>query len=379
METFKKILGVVGFAVGGAVIGFGIVSLSGDAVRNFLGGDAGVVAIIIAFVIILAVIYLAALFHIIAHEAGHLLGGRLGGYEFVFFRVGSFTLVKKDGKLVRKSYNIGGTGGQCIMAPPPPKGEDFKFPFMVYFLAGGTVNILLGGGFLVAGLFTGGIASAVFMSFAIVGVAVGLLNLIPMKFGGIPNDGYNAVVCAGRMKTRRAMWIQLTFVAEVTRGVRPHELPEEWGLDIGEITDALVGFLPSLRHAWLMESGEFEAANEYAKEVLQTPGKMLPLHQNSLRCEMLFHELTHENRREEVERMYTKEVKELFTLLAGHLATLRVQYALAVLYDKDDEKARKLLEKFNKACDSHPLEGEVPGERAWIELVKPNNLKEEIK
>jgi len=48
----------------------------------------------------------AVFFHIILHEAGHLVGGLLSGYKFISFRVGSFALVRRDGKFVRKSYRV---------------------------------------------------------------------------------------------------------------------------------------------------------------------------------------------------------------------------------------------------------------------------------
>ena len=62
---------------------------------------------------------LAMFLHSVVHETGHLVFGLLTGYKFVSFRIGSIMLIKESGKLRLKLYNIVGTGGQCLMMPPP--------------------------------------------------------------------------------------------------------------------------------------------------------------------------------------------------------------------------------------------------------------------
>ena len=71
---------------------------------------------------------------IILHEAGHLLGGLATGYAFVSFRVGSWMLLKRDGRLHLGRYTLPGTGGQCLMAPPTWKEDGF--PALLYNLSG---------------------------------------------------------------------------------------------------------------------------------------------------------------------------------------------------------------------------------------------------
>ena len=62
--------------------------------------------------------YVTMLLHTVIHEGGHMVFGLLTGYRFLSFRVLSFTIVKKDGKLIRKKLKVPGTLGQCLMYPP---------------------------------------------------------------------------------------------------------------------------------------------------------------------------------------------------------------------------------------------------------------------
>ena len=61
----------------------------------------------------LVFLYLAWFLHIVIHESGHLIGGLLSGYTFSSFRIGSFMLLKGNGKLVSKRLKIAGTGGSA--------------------------------------------------------------------------------------------------------------------------------------------------------------------------------------------------------------------------------------------------------------------------
>ena len=89
----------------------------------------------------LVFLYLAWFIHIVIHESGHLIGGLLSGYTFSSFRIGSFMLLKENGKLVSKRLKIAGTGGQCLMAPP--EMVDGKFPVVLYNMGGSVMNLLV--------------------------------------------------------------------------------------------------------------------------------------------------------------------------------------------------------------------------------------------
>ena len=77
---------------------------------------------------------------LILHEAGHLVCGLATGYGFVSFRIGSWMLIRRDGKLRWCRFSLPGTGGQCLLSPPPWREEGF--PVFAYNLGGPSVNLI---------------------------------------------------------------------------------------------------------------------------------------------------------------------------------------------------------------------------------------------
>ena len=321
--------------------------------------------------LILTVSWIVSFFlHIFIHEVGHLIGGLISGYKLVSFRLGSFTLARQDGKLRWKRYSLGDTGGQCLMSPPEVANEEeYKFPFMLYNLGGSFANFDSAIIALIIAVFTTGYISMIFASFGVMGIACGLINIIPMKLGGIANDGLNALNFRESADIRRAIWIQLKYAEMVTQGIRAREIPEDWVTDIETPIDPITGFLPCLRFDYLCDRGEYEQAREYAEEILRNPGKMMVLHRNELRCSILFFELVGECNKGTVERMYTKKLQKHMKLYKTLPSTMRVKYAYEKYYKRDDEKAKKALAAFEKACLQSPFPGAMISEREMIDTI----------
>lgn len=76
----------------------------------------------------------------ILHEAGHLVFGLASGYRFVSFRIGSLMWQKDGGKLRFCRFQLAGTGGQCLMAPPDLTNG--KMPCKLYNLGGALMNLI---------------------------------------------------------------------------------------------------------------------------------------------------------------------------------------------------------------------------------------------
>ena len=97
---------------------------------------------LITSLVVLYIGFLLSYFlQIVVHEAGHLVFGRLTGYQYSSFRIGSFMWVKLDGKIRLKRYSMSGTGGQCLMAPP--EMVDGKIPYVLYNFGGAIANIVV--------------------------------------------------------------------------------------------------------------------------------------------------------------------------------------------------------------------------------------------
>ena len=73
---------------------------------------------VLGIVWLLLAVLLAVVLNIAIHEGGHLVAGLLTGYKFVSYRFFNWTLIRKDGRLRWRNFELAGTAGQCLLAPP---------------------------------------------------------------------------------------------------------------------------------------------------------------------------------------------------------------------------------------------------------------------
>ena len=183
----------------------------------------------------LALAALAYFLQVTVHEGGHLVCGLLTGYRPLSFRIGRVLLVKLDGRWRVRSLHIPGTGGQCLMSPPAQE----RPPYRLYHLGGGLANLLLAALALPLCLGTQLFPLRVFWgALAVFGLWMAAANLIPMKSGGIGNDGYNAQNLGKDPLAQRCLSAQLWMNASLLEGYSLADMPEEWfalpqGADLG--------------------------------------------------------------------------------------------------------------------------------------------------
>lgn len=126
--------------------------------------------------------------------------------------------------------------------------------------------------------------------FGLTDVILILMNGVPMKLGGIGNDGYNMLNLRHNMLSKRALVIQLRSNALIQEGMRPKDMPAdwfEWKTDI-DYTNPLEVSIP-LMHAsreidrmdWESAYREFDALNQHRAEIM-------PLYGNEIACELAF-------------------------------------------------------------------------------------------
>jgi len=97
--------------------------------------------------------------------------------------------------------------------------------------------------------------------------------------------------------------------------------------------------------------------------------KMLGIQKNEFLCELLFLELIGECRKEEVDRLYTRELKKYIEATSSYVTRQRLLYAYAKLFLNDDAEAAKARKKYEETCLSYPFEGEIAGNNELIDLV----------
>jgi preprotein translocase subunit SecA len=350
----------------GAAIG-AVIGLFADFSGGGASPDGGTsLPAVLADVLVFAAAFYAGIFiHIIIHETGHLIAGKMSGYKFSSFRVLNAIFMKKDGKIIRKKFNLPGYAGQCLMIPPAP--SDGKYPFVLYNMGGGLMNLIASGLFLAlyAALSELPFSAQVLLPIVAAGVLLGLINIIPFK----GNDGYNISLLLKNESARRAfrsMMLTLDFIA---KGGRSKDMPEEWYEWPEDFNNPIAVVSAATRCGVLMDRHDFEGARELYAKLLNEADEIAELQKNVIRCELLFLEIIGQCREEEIKRLYTDELKKYMKSGAFQISKQRTLYAYAKLAEADGAKAAKELEKFNKGCLSYPYEGDLESERELIKII----------
>lgn len=374
----KSLTGFVLPALAGMALGFAAAYLGFEV----FGGFKDVLLLLAALVVSFFV-------HMVLHEGGHLVCGLLSGYKFVSFRAGNMIWVKQGDRIVLKRFNIPGTGGQCLLDPPNPD-ESGRYPNVLYNLGGGLSNLLWSFLALAAlGLFAEGVmARSVLVAFALAGIYLGITNLVPLKAGGIANDGYNLRAFLRNPESGRALWLQLRInKLEQTDGLRLCEIPEEYfhvskddrqtqetgpgsaaEVEPDGGADPLKDAIELMYFQRLLDQKRFDEAASYG-EKLAKKRDLLPIYRNILEVERLFLELIGPCRAEAVERMYTKPLQKYLKMVKGYPSTHRVLCAYGTRFAHDDAMAEREQKAFEKVIKSYPTPGEIRTERELMEVL----------
>ncbi len=332
--------------------------------------NRGIQLLSIAGLIIL--VYVAMFIQIIIHEAGHLVFGLISGYRFTSFRILSFMWLKEDGRLRFKRFNLAGTGGQCLMAPPDMK--DGKIPVLLYNFGGSIMNIIsavifFGVSFLFA---SRSIPRIAFLVLAVIGLAYAIMNGLPLKLGAVNNDGRNALDMMHNDEAMRAFWIQMKANEMTSEGVRLKDMPAEWfevpsdeSMKNGII--ATVGVFACNR---LMDEHRFEEADELMKRLLSMETGMAGLYRGLLKLDRMYIELIGDNQPGVVEYFRTNDTLRIAKQMKNYPSILRAQYAYALLRYGDRVAAEDALSRFETVAKKYPYPSDIEAERELIEIAR---------
>ncbi len=312
--------------------------------------------------------------HVIFHEGGHLLAGLMTGYRFVSYRIGSFMWEKqKDGSIRLCRFSLAGTGGQCLMAPP--EYNEGKFPYLLYNLGGGLMNILLA---VIAGLLlllpVGQYMTIFLWSMIFVGVVTGLTNLIPLK--KLNNDGSNIVEIGKSPAARKAFWLQMRVNEETAKGVRMKDMPEEWFERQEENRkNVMVTSVDVMASSRLMDKMELEAAEEKMKDLLKE-NCLATVYKGILTFELSSMEMLKGEPGLYTEKTEEQAQKQFMKAMKNFPSILRWQYIKAKLLDKDEQAAQKAREAFEKIEKHYPHPCELVSEKQLMQLAdeKANSI-----
>ena len=338
---------------------------------NFFGTLVkGPAAFLLMFAEAMIIMYIASFVQTIIHESGHLIFGLITGYKFVSFRIGHFMFIKEKSRLKIKLYNVVGTAGQCLMMPPQ---WNEKIPYRLYNLGGCIMNAATAL-FALAAYFAAGAEGffALCMAMlAVMGLSMALTNGIPMRVGGISNDGMNAALLGKKENTLRAFWLQLYVNGLIAKGERYRNMPREWfRLPEGEeLSDPICCAMGVMLYNFCFDMHEFDEAEQTINYMLNAPG-LLDVEKNELLCELLFLRVLRGAPKEEIDSLLTPKLNKYIKATASYVSRRRLAYAYQLLYLKNYSTAQKCLEVFERTAATYPYSAETENEREIIEIVK---------
>lgn len=338
-KTLENIFTVVAFLAAAFFIGFASGQIVNYA-KEYIVIEIENINNIFWFAVVFLSIYLVVMIQTIIHEAGHMIGGLITGYRFLFYRIGSTTIVKTDNGFKIRKLRVPGTGGQCIMVPPEMKDGDY--PVLIYHLGGGLLNILLS---LVAIVIIktysiNPVATGYLEIFAIVGIYIGIVNLVPLKI--INNDGANIFNLKNDLEERIALHRILNDEEDL---INDKEV-EETSKNIDEV-DLSKTFIQGLFTNKLEDrfyKMEFKEAKSSGEKLL-VKAKMNMIYEFMVKTTVSIMYLIEGNREKANEFLKDKSLKKyLKNKDVLHVEILN--YARErILEGRDGEKIRKRIEK----------------------------------
>ena len=364
----------------GAAVGLGIAMLGDKSI------DPG--NVFLKVTIIVTAIILAAYLQIILHEAGHLVCGLMSGYQFVSFRIGSLTIIRQNGKLKIKRFKLAGTGGQCLLSPPKGVPLD-EVPTALYNAGGVLMNILTATIALVL-LLTCKDTMPQWLTYflagtVVVGYAFALINGIPMKVGGIANDGYNMLHLGKNKQSVKGFSVQLLANEMIQNGIRPAMMPMELfnlGGDI-DYSDPLQSNVELMRISRILDSGDITSAHEQLKELVWQHGhEILPMLASEARIELAFTSLATGDKELAQEILGDKKLMAYIKAHSGVMSSKqRLLMAKALILDNDREAAQAIYDKVVAKRDSYLMQGEVACDIDLMKLLldRENNDQNQAK
>lgn len=316
--------------------------------------DTSLLESFFGFVAVMAFILVAVLLHVIIHEAGHLVFGLLSGYRFVSFRIFSLTLVKKNGRFSLKKYNVPGSSGQCLLATKLENST--KTPTFIYNIGGGLMNIIASAAFACVAIFAFDteLGFKVCAMFVGGGIVFALSNILPMRFGAIANDGYNALMLMRSPAANRAFSLQLSVNAAQTDGKSLSDMPSEWfefpsDVELSNIHVAALGYICAQR---MLYAEQISEAKEAFTHLLDT-ANLLPIYEGLIRADIAYCLAVSGGSAKDIKDTLTEPAVKLMKSMRTHPSVIRADYAIAKFFG-EEKRAATLARRLAAVGKTYP-------------------------
>ncbi len=321
----------------------------------------------LVLVTLLVFLFAALYAQLILHEAGHLVCGLASGYRFSSFRIGSLMLFKDGDRLKLKTLSIAGTGGQCLMLPP--QSDDGRIPFTLYLLGGVLMNFVTSAIFALLYVVTPGssILSLLLGTLALSGLAVGLMNAIPLHLAMMDNDGYTVRLLKKDPQAVLAFCQMMQVHGQIAAGLRLKEMPEAWFQTpaSADTSNTLIATIEVYRCNRLLDEENFAEAAESIRALFASSAAIAGVHRGLLVCDLAYCALM-ADRPDEAAALLDEQQLAFMKSMKRFPNVLRAQYALAILREQDAAQAAKIQTTFDRMAKRYPYASDIASERALM-------------
>ena len=350
-------LATVILIVCGGVLGV----LIGMQVKNETSEKSGLFAFL--HLLLLAISFYL---QIILHEGGHLIAGRMTGYRFSSFRIGSLMLLKTHEGYSFRKFSIAGTGGQCLLIPPNKK-PDGTYPYKLYHLGGVLLNLITAGLFFAIYCFgsMGNVVRSFFLYLAVSGAAYAVMNGIPMRVSGVATDGYNVLHIGKEPFALDAMWLQLKINEAQTEGIRLKDLPEKWFIlpENASKNNEIISAIAVFSENRAMDALDFGKAKEIISMLEDSENySVIGIYRNLLLLDKITIDLMENGVDADISALNDPQVKVLRRSMAKYPAVIRTEYAVRLLKEKDPTAAKKYTDLLDAVGKTYPMKSDIESE-----------------
>ena len=111
----------------------------------------------------------------------------------------------------------------------------------------------------------------------------------------------------------------------------------------------------------VMDMHRFSEADGLIRHLLSVGSGIIGLHRSMMTCDLIVTELLGMNRRSELDGLLTDGQKRFMKAMKRFPSVLRTEYALALLDERAEEKARRIEEEFDRVAADYPYKGDIEG------------------
>ncbi len=286
----------------------------------------------VASTLVMAGLLLLSLWlHIVLHEGGHAIAGVARRMRVWAIGIGPWRLEHSPaGWRWRHGGHVRGIGGFVMLLPRAGEAAS-RLDSIVHVLGGPLANLVAAlAAALAASALDGGNAAAVLNVFAVAGVMLGVVNLLPFHVAGWRTDGLNLLDLVRGAPAATAYLRMSQLVAASHAGVRSRDWPDAW-MPEGELGHSPMLALNAdlLRLGRAIDREDVDAARAYATRLVAASATAPPAMRAYIALGMASHAALIERDPELLEAWLARSEGGL-TDLGAHRHWLRAEYAALV-------------------------------------------------